>query len=46
MTGREKAMTSGVLYQVGFDDRPGHGDCGFLPRPLGTGLHSYHKALG
>lgn len=20
--------------------------CGFLPRPLGTGLHSYHKALG
>lgn len=39
-------MTAGVLYLVEIDDRHGLRDCGFLPRPLGTGLHSYHKALG
>lgn len=39
-------MTAGVLYLVEIDDRHGFQDCGFLPRPLGTGLHSYHKALG
>ena len=46
MTCREKAMTAGVLYLVEIDERHGPRDCGFLPRPLGTGLHSYHKALG
>ncbi len=29
-----------------FYERCGYQHCGFLPRPLGTGLHSYHKALG
>lgn len=29
-----------------FYERCGYQHRGFLPRPLGTGLHSYHKALG
>ncbi|WP_313336639.1 hypothetical protein [Pseudomonas oryzihabitans] len=46
MTCQEKAMTAGVLYLVELDDRHGLQDCGFLPRPLGTGLYSYHMVLG
>lgn len=46
MTCQEKAMTAGVLYLVELDDSHGLQDCGFLPRPLGTGLYSYHMVLG
>jgi len=29
-----------------FYERCGYRHCGYLPRPLGTGLHSFYKALG
>ncbi|MDH4761950.1 GNAT superfamily N-acetyltransferase [Pseudomonas oryzihabitans] len=29
-----------------FYERCGYQHCGYLPRPLGTGLHSYHKVMG
>lgn len=29
-----------------FYERCGYRHCGYLPRPLGTGLHSFHKELG
>lgn len=46
MTCRGKVMTSGVLYQVEVDDHYCNRHCGFLPRPPGTGLHNFPKALG
>ena len=46
-----RALGAQVAYlrtaqAAAFYERCGYQHCGFLPRPLGTGLHSYHKALG
>lgn len=46
-----RALGAQVAYlrtaqATAFYERCGYQHCGFLPRPLGTGLHSYHKALG
>ncbi|MEH3023518.1 MAG: GNAT family N-acetyltransferase [Pseudomonas oryzihabitans] len=46
-----RALGAQVAYlrtaqAAAFYERCGYQHCGFLPRPLGTGLHSFQKALG
>lgn len=48
---KARALGAQVAYlrtaqAAAFYERCGYQHCGYLPRPLGTGLHSFHKALG